>query len=35
MGIAWVLCITLILFPFGLLLINRVPFIYSLHRGYA
>ena len=35
MGVAWILCVTLILFPLGLMLINRVPFIYSLHRGYA
>jgi uncharacterized membrane protein YccF (DUF307 family) len=35
MAVGWFLCATLILFPVGIMIINRVPFIYPLHRGYA
>lgn len=35
MLVAYLLCVTLIPFPVGLMLINRVPFLYTLHRGYA
>jgi uncharacterized membrane protein YccF (DUF307 family) len=35
MGVAWLLSITIIGLPLGLMMINRVPFIFTLHRGYA
>jgi hypothetical protein len=35
MGVAWFLCATIIGLPLGLMMVNRVPFIFTLHRGYA
>ena len=32
---AYLLFLTVIGIPIGLMLVNRVPFVYSLHRGYA
>jgi uncharacterized membrane protein YccF (DUF307 family) len=35
MTAAWFLCATIIGLPLGLMMVNRVPFIFTLHRGYA
>lgn len=35
MGVAYLLVVLIVTFPLGIMLINRVPFIYTLHRGYA
>lgn len=35
MAIAYALMLTIIGIPLGLMLVNRLPFIFSLHRGYA
>jgi uncharacterized membrane protein YccF (DUF307 family) len=35
MGAAWLLCVSIIGFPLGLMMVNRVPFVITLHRGYA
>lgn len=32
---AWILCVSIIGFPLGLMMVNRVPFVITLHRGYA
>jgi uncharacterized membrane protein YccF (DUF307 family) len=32
---AWILCVSIIGFPVGLMMVNRVPFVMTLHRGYA
>jgi uncharacterized membrane protein YccF (DUF307 family) len=33
--VSYVLMLTIIGIPFGLMMVNRLPFIFSLHRGYA
>jgi uncharacterized membrane protein YccF (DUF307 family) len=35
MAAAWLLCVSIIGFPLGLMMVNRVPFVITLHRGYA
>ena len=35
MAAAWFLCVTIIGMPLGLMMVNRLPFVFSLHRGYA
>lgn len=35
MIVAYFLMLTIIGIPLGLMLVNRLPFIFSLHRGYA
>jgi uncharacterized membrane protein YccF (DUF307 family) len=35
MGLAWLLSVSIIGFPLGLYMVNRVPFVITLHRGYA
>lgn len=35
MFVAWLLCVSLVGFPLGLMMVNRVPFVITLHRGYA
>jgi uncharacterized membrane protein YccF (DUF307 family) len=35
MFVAWLLCVSIIGFPIGLMMVNRVPFVMTLHRGYA
>jgi uncharacterized membrane protein YccF (DUF307 family) len=35
MAAAWLLCLSLIGFPLGVMMVNRVPFVITLHRGYA
>jgi uncharacterized membrane protein YccF (DUF307 family) len=35
MAIAYGLMLTIVGIPLGLMLANRLPFIFSLHRGYA
>lgn len=32
---AWVMCVSIIGFPLGLMMVNRVPYVMTLHRGYA
>lgn len=32
---AWILCVSIVGFPFGLMMVNRAPFVMTLHRGYA
>ena len=34
-AIAYVFLVSIIGLPIGLLMINRLPFVFSLHRGYA
>jgi uncharacterized membrane protein YccF (DUF307 family) len=35
MVLSYALMITILGIPFGLMLVNRLPFVFSLHRGYA
>lgn len=35
MAAAYVLMLTILGIPLGLMMVNRVPFVFSLHRGYA
>lgn len=35
MALAYVLMLTIIGIPLGMMLVNRIPFVFSLHRGYA
>jgi uncharacterized membrane protein YccF (DUF307 family) len=35
MAAAWLLCVSIVGFPLGLMMVNRVPFVMTLHRGYA
>ncbi len=35
MAVAYGLLLTVLGIPFGLLMANRLPFVFSLHRGYA
>jgi uncharacterized membrane protein YccF (DUF307 family) len=35
MGVAWILSASIIGLPLGLVMVNRVPFVFTLHRGYA
>ena len=35
MAISYALMVTVIGIPLGLMLVNRLPFVFSLHRGYA
>ncbi len=32
---AYVLMLTVIGIPFGMMVVNRLPFVFTLHRGYA
>ncbi|HEY4268231.1 MAG TPA: YccF domain-containing protein [Galbitalea sp.] len=35
MAIGYGLFLTVLGIPLGLLMVNRLPFVFSLHRGYA
>jgi len=35
MAVAYLAMLTIVLIPVGLALVNRLPFVFSLHRGYA
>jgi uncharacterized membrane protein YccF (DUF307 family) len=35
MGISYVLMLTILGIPLGMMMVNRIPFVFSLHRGYA
>ena len=35
MAAAWLLCVTIVGIPLGMMMVNRLPFVFSLHRGYA
>lgn len=35
MAVAYVLMLTILGIPFGLMIVNRLPRIFTLHRGYA
>ena len=35
MVVAYILMLTILGIPLGLMMVNRVPFVFSLHRGYA
>ena len=35
MAVSYVLFLTVIGIPVGLMMVNRLPFVFSLHRGYA
>ena len=35
MAVAYVLMLTVIGIPFGMMVVNRLPFAFTLHRGYA
>jgi uncharacterized membrane protein YccF (DUF307 family) len=32
---SYILMLTVIGIPFGMMMVNRLPFVFSLHRGYA
>ena len=35
MALAYLLMLTILGIPLGMMLVDRVPFVFSLHRGYA
>ncbi len=35
MAASYVLMLTILGIPLGMLMVNRIPFVFSLHRGYA
>jgi uncharacterized membrane protein YccF (DUF307 family) len=35
MAAAYMLMLTILGIPLGMLMVNRIPFVFSLHRGYA
>ncbi|MGO9180068.1 MAG: YccF domain-containing protein [Candidatus Limnocylindrales bacterium] len=35
MAVAYVLMLTVLGIPIGMMMVNRIPFVFSLHRGYA
>lgn len=35
MAAAWLLCVTIVGIPLGMMMVNRLPFVFSLHRPYA
>jgi len=35
MGVSYVLMLTILGIPVGMMMVNRIPFVFSLHRGYA
>ncbi|MHB8397927.1 MAG: YccF domain-containing protein [Candidatus Limnocylindrales bacterium] len=35
MAASYVLMLTILGIPLGMMLVNRIPFVFSLHRGYA
>jgi uncharacterized membrane protein YccF (DUF307 family) len=35
MAVAYVLMLTIIGIPIAMMMVNRIPFVFSLHRGYA
>lgn len=35
MGISYVLMLTILGIPLGMMMVNRIPVVFSLHRGYA
>jgi len=35
MAVSYVLMLTILGIPLGLMMVNRLPFVFSLHRGYA
>jgi len=35
MAVSYVLMLTIVGIPIGMLMVNRIPIVFSLHRGYA
>ncbi len=35
MAVSYVLMLTILGIPLGMMMVNRLPFVFSLHRGYA